>query len=241
MTQLTLVKNSQFGTLKCNYYGNAKGQFFMTRQQIGEALEYTNPQEAIKDIHSRHKTRLDKFSVQRKLRGTDGKMYDTFLYSAKGIYEICRHSHQPKADDFYDHVYEILEGLRLGYIELTLQRQTVVWKDTRAYAKEIRKQEAEAIKELVEYAISNGSTHAKTYYTSLSTLADKAAGIQKGKRDQSSIAQLNILSLVERIIADCIHEGVSQGISYKDIYKACKERAEDFQAVIASTGSRAAN
>lgn len=100
MTQLTLVKNSQFGNLKCNYYGNANGQFFMTRQQIGEALEYTNPQEAIKDIHSRHKTRLDKFSVQRKLRGTDGKMYDTFLYSAKGIYEICRHSHQPKADDF---------------------------------------------------------------------------------------------------------------------------------------------
>lgn len=121
------------------------------------------------------------------------------------------------------------------------QLQSPVWKDTRAYAKEIRKQEAEAIKELVEYAISNGSTHAKTYYTSLSTLADKAAGIQRGKRDQSSIAQLNILSLVERIIAACIHEGVSQGISYKDIYKACKERAEDFQAVIASTGSRAAN
>lgn len=124
---------------------------------------------------------------------------------------------------------------------MLLEHQSPVWKDTRAYAKEIRKQEAEAIKELVEYAISNGSTHAKTYYTSLSTLADKAAGIQRGKRDQSSIAQLNVLSLVERIIAACIHEGVSQGISYKDIYKACKERAEDFQAVIASTGSRAVN
>lgn len=100
MTQLTLVKNSQFGTLKCNYYGNAKGQFFMTRQQIGEALEYADPQWAIDKIHKAYKNRLDKFSVTTKLVATDGKKYETILYSAKGIYEICRHSHQPKADDF---------------------------------------------------------------------------------------------------------------------------------------------
>lgn len=99
MTQLTLVKNSQFGNLKCNYYGNAKGQFFMIRQQIGEALEYENPKDAIYRIHERHKKRLDKFSAIDRL-STPGGIQETVLYSAKGIYEICRHSHQPKADDF---------------------------------------------------------------------------------------------------------------------------------------------
>lgn len=104
MTQLTLVKNSQFGNLKCNYYGNAKGQFFMTRQQIGEALEYADPQKAIEIIHRAHKSRLDKYSTTITLMGVEGGrnvLRERVLYSAKGIYEICRHSHQPKVDDFY--------------------------------------------------------------------------------------------------------------------------------------------
>jgi len=33
------------------------------------------------------------------------------LYSAKGVYEICRYSQQEKANDFYNFVYEILEAL----------------------------------------------------------------------------------------------------------------------------------
>ena len=118
--------------------------------------------------------------VLTKLTGTDGKRYETYLYSAKGVYEICRWSRQPAADAFYDHVYAILEGLRIGYIELTMQQQTAVWKDTRTYAKEIRRQEAEIISELVEYAVSQGSTHANRYYSNLSKLADKAAGITEG-------------------------------------------------------------
>lgn len=36
------------------------------------------------------------------------------IYNAKGIYEICRHSKQPKADEFYDFVYDLLEKLRKG-------------------------------------------------------------------------------------------------------------------------------
>lgn len=88
MNQLTLVKNSEFGTLRCDYYGDAKGQFFMTRQQIGEALGYDNPMIAIAKIHDRHEERFRGLSVLTKLVNTDGKKYDTFLYSAKGIYEI---------------------------------------------------------------------------------------------------------------------------------------------------------
>jgi len=84
----------------------------MTRDQIGQALEYTDPSDAIKDIHARHNVRLDKFSDTRKLRATDGKLYDTIVYSAKGVYEICRHSEQPKADAFYDWTYEVLEDIR---------------------------------------------------------------------------------------------------------------------------------
>ncbi|MGQ0422448.1 antA/AntB antirepressor family protein, partial [Bacillus sp. HC-Mk] len=67
----------------------------------------------------RHSERLDPFSVPCKLNGTDGKLYETLIYNAKGIYEICRWSKQPKADAFYDWVYELLEALRKGDIQIT--------------------------------------------------------------------------------------------------------------------------
>lgn len=47
MDKLMLVRKSQFGSLTCDYYGDNSGEFFMTRQQIGEALGYDNPMIAI--------------------------------------------------------------------------------------------------------------------------------------------------------------------------------------------------
>ena len=38
----------------------------LTRNQISTALEYSDPSKAITKIHSRHKDRLDKFSVLTK-------------------------------------------------------------------------------------------------------------------------------------------------------------------------------
>lgn len=111
--ELTLIKQAAFGNVECNFYKQGK-EVFMTRQQIGEALEYKDPKRALSDIHRNNKERLDKFSVVRKIRTTDGKEYETYLYSAKGVYEICRWSNQKKANDFYDFVYEILEALRTG-------------------------------------------------------------------------------------------------------------------------------
>lgn len=45
----------------------------MTREQIGRALEYKNPNDSIRTIHRRNKERLNKFAVSIKLNSTDGK------------------------------------------------------------------------------------------------------------------------------------------------------------------------
>src|SRR5699024_8261670 len=73
---------------------------------------------AISDIHNRNKERLGRFSVVTKLRTTDGKSYETTIYNEKGIYEIIRYSKQPKADAFYDWVYDLLSKLRKGELEI---------------------------------------------------------------------------------------------------------------------------
>lgn len=230
MSELEKVKNSQFGTVVCDYYGNGKGEFFMTRQQIGQALEYDNPMIAIAKIHDRHKDRLDKFSVLTKLGSTDGKQYNTHLYCAKGVYEICRWSRQPKADEFYDHVYDILEGLRLGYLKLTAERNTQSWTTAREQGKITRNAETSVLKNLVDYARGQDFTKEDRFlYMNYSRLADKICGI--GKRDNATVQQLTNLTVVENIILHCIQAGIEQEKYYKDIYQECKKRLEMFRDI----------
>ena len=107
MKDLTLVKRAPFGAMTVDYYGDGRGNFYMTREQIGRALGYSNPQIAIHKIHRRYKARMDEFSLTKMVNGRE-----VFFYSAKGVYEICRHSDMPVADAFYDAVYEVLEGKR---------------------------------------------------------------------------------------------------------------------------------
>ncbi|MCO7127766.1 ORF6C domain-containing protein [Sporolactobacillus shoreicorticis] len=113
MSSIQLVKSEKFGTMTCDVFKNDK-DFFMTRQQIGEALEYSDPKVAIAKLHASHKDRLDRVSRVTATVTVDGKTRETVIYSSKGIYEICRWSQQPKADEFYDFIYDLLEQLRTG-------------------------------------------------------------------------------------------------------------------------------
>lgn len=109
---LSLTVKEMFGQNEMNIYQNEEKDIFMTRNQIGQALEYVQPNTAIRKIHKRHQDRLADLSVGCRLVGTDGKSYETIVYNEKGIYEIIRKSNQPKADAFYDWVYELLSKLR---------------------------------------------------------------------------------------------------------------------------------
>ncbi len=121
MKDLAIVKSESFGSIQCDFY-RKDDEIWMTREQIGTALEYCDPKVAVSKIHDRHKDRLDKFSGVTKL-GTPGGIQETYIYSTRGIYEICRWSKQPKADAFFDWVYDILEGLRKGELTITKAQQ----------------------------------------------------------------------------------------------------------------------
>ena len=226
---LVLVKQAPFGSLTIDCYTDGRGNFYMTRDQIGQALEYPHPRQSIDAIHRRHKKRLDRFSVVVKMTTTDGKKYDTVLYQSRGVYEVCRHSTQPKADAFYDCVYEILEGLRLGWLELQVHKGTPAWQEARAASIDTRKAESDTIQRFVEYAKAQGSGHAERYYTSLSALANKAAGIRD--RNNTWAGNLAVLQLSERVIAAALLEGMAAGLPYKEIYQTCAGRVHELAAL----------
>lgn len=123
MSNYSVVLQEAVNGVSCDFYGDGLGEFFMTRRQIGEALGYDDPQKSIEVIHRRHGERLDRFSTSVKLTGVEGGrevQREMVLYSAKGVYEICRWSRQPAADAFFDRVYDILEGLRTGKLRASL-------------------------------------------------------------------------------------------------------------------------
>ena len=111
-----------------------------------------------------------------------------------------------------------------------LQQQSPVWKDTRAYQKAIRRQETDTIKLFVEYAQSQGSAHSDQYYTQFSLLANKAVGITD--RELATVQQLNILAMVENMIARRIEELITGNMPYKAIYQDCKDYIAGFQKYI---------
>lgn len=108
---LSIVSKEMFGQNEMDIYQNENNDIFMTREQIGSALEYSDPRRSISRLHRRNKQRLDQFSSVVELN-TEAGVRETVIYNEQGIYEITRHSRQTKADEFYDWVYKLLSKLR---------------------------------------------------------------------------------------------------------------------------------
>lgn len=120
--------------------------------------------------------------------------------------------------------------------EFITERNSPIWQNTRALTKAVRKQETDAIHELVEYATWQGSTHAARYYTSISQLANKTAGIVD--RNHAHVEQLTLLMLVERVIADEIRAGIAAKKPYKEIYTAIRHRLLTFGEIVGASAPR---
>lgn len=114
---MTVITSKPFGALNVNVYEDSKHQYYMTREQIGTALEYDKPNERIGKIHQRNSDRLDQLSSLVNLTnevGNHTQMRQTYVYSLRGVMEICRLSRQPKADAFIDFCWDIMESLMRG-------------------------------------------------------------------------------------------------------------------------------
>ena len=113
--KLTLIQSGEFLGTKCDFYVDEKEFVYMTREQIGQALEYANPRVSMSILHERNAKRLNKYSTVIEIMTVEGKRKVSrkrVMYFEQGIYEVVRFSRQPIADDFYDWVYDQLESIR---------------------------------------------------------------------------------------------------------------------------------
>ena len=110
-----------------------------------------------------------------------------------------------------------------------LEKQSEAWQESRKAGKITRQSETDIIKQLVEYAKTQGSEHSQKLYTTYSKLANKMTGIKS--RELATIAQLNQLTFIENIILNQIRVGMERQEHYKEIYKNCKKQIELFKDI----------
>lgn len=156
----------------------------------------------------------------------------------RGRPEIIYHLNEPQATLLMTYLKntEVVRAFKKELVRqfyamraVLLERASPIWQDTRSIGKEIRRQETEAIKRLVDYATAQGSQNAERYYTNLSRLADSTAGIVE--RDSAQVVQLTTLLLVEKMIAQEITAGIEAEAPYKEIYRTIKDRLSVFSTV----------
>ena len=123
-----LATTRDFNGLTLNCYREegqeASGEFWMTREQIGQLLGYEKPNNAITIIHKRNKERMDRFSTSVKLTQVEGNRTvtrDVRVYNFKGLLEICRYSNQPTANAVIDVLWSIADEIRRTGMYITSQ------------------------------------------------------------------------------------------------------------------------
>lgn len=143
-----------------------------------------------------HKADLEEFGILRfeiaeiKGRGQPERRYRLNEQQATLLMTYARNTETVRA--FKKELVKQFYAMR----SILLERNSPIWQDTRTLTKEVRRQETDVIRELVDYARAQGSQHAVKYYTSISKLANKAAGIDD--RDLAHVGQLTALMLIER-------------------------------------------
>lgn len=133
MSNLTIITTETFNNLPCNFYRNMNDDILLTREQIGQALEYADPSKAIRKIHLKHKDRLDELSVRIKLGNTQNganlsksEEQERIYYTERGVMEICRWSRQKNANIFMDWTWDIISKYRHNELNTTPNIQSLI-------------------------------------------------------------------------------------------------------------------
>ena len=113
MKDLELVKSFNFNDIKCDIYSK-DNEVFMTINQLAEVLGYSDRKGVEKIIERNIYLKDKEFSTTDKLSATDGKHYNTRLFTEDGIYEVTMLSKTETGKKFRKAVRGIIKSLRKG-------------------------------------------------------------------------------------------------------------------------------
>ena len=204
-------------------------EIWFSAEDLGELLEIKNIRDAVRKIEEEDKMKFNNSNVEETyIRNFESKLPNrgtTFL-TEQGVYQIAFRSNKIEAQQFTKWVSKVVKEIRRNGYYILEEQEKQRWFATRKETKEVRKQETDMIKTLVEYAREQGSEHPEKYYISYTNLANKTLGIKSNERDKLNQSDLLKLKSFETLITIKIEQGIKEGLHYKEIYKKVKNFME---------------
>ena len=124
----------------------------------------------------------------------------------------------------------------INYIEVLEQaiidKAKNEWLLTRQQGKLVRREETDAIQDLIEYAKSQGSEHSSNLYIIYSKLVNSLVGIKANSRDKVDFGILMLIRQLEDIFTKIILNSMENKIYYKEIYQICKKQGIQFMQIV---------
>ena len=103
---------------------------------------------------------------------------------------------------------------------------------TRQQGKLVRREETDAIQELIEYAKSQGSEHSEKLYMTYSKLVNSLVGIKANSRDKVDFGILMVIRQLEDMFTRIITSSMKNETHYKEIYQICKKQGTHFIEIV---------
>lgn len=113
-----------------------------------------------------------------------------------------------------------------------IYKENTEWLVTRKQGKLIRRNETDILADFILYAKEQGSRTPEKYYMNYTKLVNKQVGINSGMRDKVNIMILNHIMNLENIILSTVKSGIVNKQYYKDIYKECKSKCEQYTELL---------
>lgn len=110
----TLIKSADFCGTPCDIYSDDNNEMFMTINQLATCLQYANRKSIEKMVERNPYLKNAEFSVTDRMSATDGKQYDTRIFTEDGIYEVTMLAKTEKAKEFRAFVRKLIKSIRKG-------------------------------------------------------------------------------------------------------------------------------
>jgi prophage antirepressor-like protein len=219
MNRLVLARSEMFQEVQCDFYQDEEGNPFMTDEQLGLALGYTDSSGIRKLLKRNPHLEIEEFSTSvnlSRVEGTREVRREIRVFTEDGIYEAAMLSSAANAVEFRQWVRRILKGLRIGQIKLSVYR-------------EIRKELTQAIRESgLEEKYSNWASRLITDYIYKMTIGKDARHYRQDNdlartvnvRKHFTNAQRQLVARVE----DAIKSLIVLGYDYEEIKKIVADK-----------------
>ena len=93
-------------------YVERNGEIMFTAEEIGKHLGYQDPARSVHKLFRKNYSELKLYAVGAKLASTDGKQYDTRLFTEEGVYILSMLARTNEAKKFRARVALLLRRLR---------------------------------------------------------------------------------------------------------------------------------